>query len=276
VRLADFIATIAGAAIENAENFTKLQQLTEALEQRVRERTRDLEQGSQELARSNAELGQFAYVVSHDLQEPLRTIMSYCQLLQRRCGDQLDQQASEFVDLAVDGAQRMKQLIHDLLLYSRVGTHGRPFEPTDCNEVLRLALANLQTAVEEAGAVVTWAPLPRVLGDATQLMRVFQNLVGNALKFRGPQRPEIHVGVQRQDGQWLFSVRDNGIGIRAEDCERIFLIFHRLHTREEYEGTGIGLAICRKTIERHGGRIWVESEPGKGSVFYFTMPLSKD
>jgi two-component system sensor kinase len=276
VRLAEFIATIAGAAIENAENFLNLQQLTKALEQRVHERTEDLEHQSQELARSNAELEQFAYVVSHDLQEPLRSVTSYCQLLKHNAGDRLDERTTEYLNLAVDGARRMKQLIGDLLLYSRLGTRGTPAQRTDGNQILDLALANLQPRIAETRAVLTRDPLPTIVGNSTQLVQVFQNLLGNAIKFQGAGPPEVHVGVQADGPQWRFSVRDNGIGIAPEDAQRIFLIFQRLHNRDRYDGTGIGLAICKRVIEDHGGRIWVESQLGQGSSFYFTLPILDD
>jgi signal transduction histidine kinase len=272
-RLAEFIATIAGAALENAEGFAKLQRLNETLEQRVAERTADAEARAKELARSNTELEQFAYVASHDLQEPLRTVASFCQLLQRRYKDKLDEDAQQFIAFAVDGATRMKTLINDLLTYSRVGTRGKPFESTDLATILDRALFNLKMAIEESGAVITHDRLPVVVADGAQLTQLFQNLIGNAVKFRGDKRPRIHVGAELQGEHWLFSVRDEGVGIAPEHFERIFLIFQRLHTRQEYAGTGIGLAICKKTVERHGGRIWVESEPDKGSVFYFTIPL---
>jgi signal transduction histidine kinase len=276
LRLAEFVGTIAGAALENAENFADLQQMTRTLENRVQKRTADLERRSQELARSNAELQQFAHVASHDLQEPLRTVISYCQILKRRYGDQLDAAAGEFLEFAVDGAERMKTLIKDLLTFARVDTRGVEFRPTDCAEILNAALANLRTAIEETDTVITHDDMPRVMGDPTQLMQVFQNLIGNAVKFRAGRRPRIHVGAERRDGQWLLSVRDNGIGMLPEDRERVFLIFQRLHSRREYEGTGIGLAVCKKTIERHGGQIWVESELDKGSTFYFTLPRAED
>jgi hypothetical protein len=231
------------------------------------------EQAQKELARSNTELEQFAYVASHDLQEPLRMVTSYVQLLARRYKGQIDADADDFIDFAVDGAERMRILINDLLQYSRVTTHGKPFTPTNCTTTLHQALANLEVAIKESGAVITHDELPMVLGDETQLTRLLQNLIGNAIKFRKKEtRPEIHVSAERTTGEWTFSVCDNGIGIAPEYFERIFMIFQRLHSREEYTGTGIGLAVCKRIVERHGGRIWVESEPRKGSTFYFTIP----
>jgi len=231
-----------------------------------------LERQAEELARSNTELEQFAYIASHDLREPLRMVTSYLQLLQRRYKGQLNTDADEFIEFAVDGATRMRALINDLLTYSRVSTRAKPFEPTDCCAVLDHTLANLKIAIKENDAVVTCDDLPTVMADKVQLTQVFQNLVGNGIKFRSDRPPKVHVGVERNDGEWLFSVRDNGIGIDPQYFERIFLVFQRLHGRSEYPGTGIGLAVCRKVVERHGGRMWVESEPGQGSTFYFTIP----
>ena len=226
---------------------------------------------SDELERSNQDLEQFAYVASHDLQEPLRMVRSYVQLLQRRYGGKLDTDADEFIAFAVDGVERMQTLISDLLKLSRVGTRGKEFVPIFCEEVLDQALSNLEIAIRESGASITRDPLPTLRGDDTQLIQLFQNLIGNALKFSGDRRPEIHIAAKPRGRGWMFSVRDNGIGIDPKQAERVFLVFQRLHTREEYPGTGIGLAVCKKIVERHGGRIWVESAAGQGSVFCFTI-----
>ncbi len=231
-----------------------------------------LQKANDDLARSNTELEQFAYVASHDLQEPLRMVTSYLQLLERRYKGNLDDDAHEFIAYAVDGATRMKALINDLLSFSRVGTRGQPFELTDVQRVVDGALANLQIAMEESGAQVTCGALPTVMGDPSQLTQVFQNLIGNAIKFHGEQPPVVRIAAERQDDAWLFTVCDNGIGIEAAYFDRIFIIFQRLHGKQEYPGTGIGLALSRKVIQRHGGRLWVESQSGAGSTFYFTIP----
>ncbi|HKW37763.1 MAG TPA: ATP-binding protein [Burkholderiales bacterium] len=229
-----------------------------------------------ELARSNAELQQFAYVASHDLQEPLRMIGSYTQLLERRYGDKLDTEAREFMGFIVDGATRMKQLIEDLLAYSRVGTRGRELRAIQAQAALDRALVNLRAAIEASDAQITHDVLPEVNADDTQLAQLLQNLIGNAIKFRKKGEPlRIHVGAQDAGDEWRFSVSDNGIGIEPQYFERIFMVFQRLHTRDEYPGTGIGLAICKKVVDRHRGRIWIESAHGKGSTFFFTLPKTQ-
>ncbi len=230
-----------------------------------------LKQQAEELVRSNKELEQFAYVASHDLQEPLRMVSSYVQLIARRYQGQLDQEADEFIAYAVEGANRMKTLINDLLSFSRVGTRGKELVSISLETAFEHALANLKMRIEENGVAITHDPLPQVMADDGQMAQLFQNLIGNAIKFHSEAPPRIHVGVRRQGGFWLLSVKDNGIGIDPQFSERIFTIFQRLHSREEYEGTGIGLAICRKIVERHGGRIWIESQPGQGATFFFTL-----
>ncbi len=234
-----------------------------------------LERQHQELVRSNIELQQFAYIASHDLQEPLRMVTSYLQLLQLRYKEQLDQNANDFIGYAVDGATRMRTLINDLLVYSRVGTRGKPFALTDCDQVMQEAIANLKVTIADQEAIVTWDGLPKVIGDATQLTQLFQNLISNAIKFHRSEPPAVHIVAERQEQGWLFAVQDNGIGIEPQYAERIFEIFQRLHHRTDYPGTGIGLAICRKIVERHGGKIWIESEASQGTTFYFTIADSE-
>ncbi|MGI9149832.1 MAG: sensor histidine kinase [Chloroflexota bacterium] len=225
------------------------------------------------MERSNAELEQFAYVASHDLQEPLRMVASYTQLLARRYHGQLDEDADEFIEFAVDGARRMQELINDLLAYSRVGTRGLDLQPVDTGEVVDQVAIDLAAAIEETSASVTRDPLPVVLGDPTQLRQLFQNLIANSIKFHRPdQTPRVHISVRQEPGARHFSVTDNGIGIDPQYQERIFVLFQRLHTRAEYPGTGIGLAICKKIVERHGGNIWVDSAPGNGTTFRFSLP----
>ncbi|MHB1223582.1 MAG: sensor histidine kinase [Gemmatimonadaceae bacterium] len=240
----------------------------------------ELARRQEELARSNAELEQFAYVASHDLQEPLRMVASYTQLLARKYEGQLDERADRWIGYAVDGAYRMQALINDLLSLSRVGTHGREPELIDSSQALARALGSLTSAITESGARITSDPLPVVRADAGQLEQLFQNLVGNAIKFRRPDVPaEVRVSARRRStegrDEWIFSIADNGIGLDASYAEQVFTLFQRLHTREEYPGTGIGLAICRKIVERHGGRIWVESTPGVGATFNFTLPANE-
>jgi len=294
VALLESLAPLIGEAIHRFRAEAELSKYRDHLEELVKQRTGELQaansqlhteiaerrraedslrQTAEELARSNRDLEQFAYVASHDLQEPLRAVAGYVELLQHRYLDKLDEKALQFIAGASDGAARMQTLVVDLLAFSRVGTQGKSFERTDLNTLLDLALSSLKVSLQEAGAKVTADVLPVLDVDATQIAQLLQNLIGNAIKFRSDRPPEIRVGVKKRRGSWLFSVKDNGIGIEPQYRERIFLIFQRLHTRVKYPGTGIGLAICKKIVERHGGEIWVDSEPEKGSVFYFTIPL---
>jgi two-component system, chemotaxis family, sensor kinase Cph1 len=234
-----------------------------------------LQKYTQELARSNADLQQFAYVASHDLQEPLRMVASFTQLLARRYQGKLDADADEFIGYAVDGARRMQALINDLLAYSRVSTRSKEYAIVDCEAALEDVLGNLQTVIDETKAQVTHDPLPKVWADSWQLAQLLQNLLGNALKFRGSAPPRVHLSAQNSNGEWRFAVRDHGIGIDPQFADRIFAIFQRLHPAVEYPGTGMGLAIAKKIVERRGGRIWVESQEGKGATFYFTIPTTK-
>ena len=241
-----------------------------------RKAEKKLERTMEELKRSNQELEQFAYVASHDLQEPLRMVSSFTQLLKDQYEDTLDENALNYIDFAVDGANRMKLLINDLLDYSRVTTKANEFEEIDLERVLDEVLFNLELVIEDNQAVIIRKSLPHVRADFGQLVRVFQNLVGNALKYRSEKSPQIHISVQKEDINWLFKVKDNGIGIEPKNFKQIFKIFRRLHNRDEYNGTGIGLAITKRIIERHCGNIWVESELGNGSTFYFTIPINKN
>jgi light-regulated signal transduction histidine kinase (bacteriophytochrome) len=264
-------AQLVRAVLARAELLAMLDKKNQDLEAANEE----LAQRSQELARSNAELEQLAYIASHDLQEPLRMVASYLQLLEQRYGGRLDADAHEFIEFAVDGATRMQALIDDLLTYSRVGSSAKPLQPTDCAAVVQTALRSLRMSIEESGAQLRCGTLPVAMGDAAQLTQLFQNLMANAIKFRGQQAPRIAVEAEPEDGFWRFAVRDNGIGIAPEYFDRIFVMFQRLHNRSTYSGTGIGLAVCKKIVERHGGRIWVESMPGTGSTFQFTLPREK-
>ncbi|RJQ16118.1 MAG: HAMP domain-containing protein [Nitrospiraceae bacterium] len=227
----------------------------------------------EELKRSNEELEHFAYLASHDLKTPLLTVGSNLKLFHRRYAEKLNEEADRFIADAIKSTIRMEKLISDILAYSRVGTHGNPFGPVDCSEALSISLENLKIDVERSGAEITHDSLPAATGDPVQLVQLFQNLIGNALKFRGEEKPHIHLSAERKGKEWVFSVRDNGIGIPEEQTKKVFEIFHRYHG-EKYPGTGIGLATCKKIVERHGGRIWVESEPGRGSTFYFTLPAT--
>jgi signal transduction histidine kinase len=262
VELLDALKTLTNKMIDSTSD--EITQRKEAQEK--------LKETLAELGRSNTDLEQFAYVASHDLQEPLRMISSYVQLLARRYSGKLDADADEFIGFAVDGAARMQRLINDLLTYSRMGRRKKPFEPTDVNHVLSQTVVNLKNAIEESHAVITNDALPTVMADEAQVSQLLQNLVSNAIKFRSNGPPHIHISSQQENGQWIFSVSDDGIGIDPQYHERIFAIFQRLHGRTEYDGTGIGLSVCKSIVERHGGKIWLESEFGKGSTFYFSIP----
>lgn len=244
----------------------------EKLEDLVTERTKELEKTAMELARSNHELEQFAYVASHDLQEPLRMVASFTQLLEDRYGDKLDQKAHQYIGFAVDGAHRMQRLINDLLTYSRVGTRAKPFEPVDLNETLAEVLKTLGREIERTHASVTVMKMPTIYAERIQMGQVFQNLLSNALKFHGERELAIAISARDDGGTWTFSVKDNGIGIEPQYFERIFIVFQRLHERDAYPGSGIGLSIVKKIVERHRGRVWIESKLGEGTTFHFSIP----
>jgi PAS domain S-box-containing protein len=227
---------------------------------------------AEQLQQSNLDLQQFASVASHDLQEPLRTIATFCDMLHRSYHGRFDAQADQWLTFVMDGARRMQALVQDLLAYSRLESRAQPWETVHCGEVFKKAAANLQSSIEETGATLTCDNLPDVQGEPAQLAQLFQNLLSNAIKFRGPQPPRIHASAEPSDDVYVFSISDNGLGIDPKHHERIFELFKRLHPADRYPGTGLGLAICRKVVIRHGGRIWVESEPGKGSTFRFTIP----
>ncbi len=254
VELVQAIGNVVTVAIENARLF------------------RQLSKNAQELERSNADLQHFAYIASHDLQEPLRMVSSYMQLLSRRYQGKLDADADEFIGFAVDGAKRMQALINALLSYSRVGTQGKALEPTDCEKILDDTLQALKNAIADSGAQISRAALPTVMADATQLGQLFQNLIANAIKFRNHHAPVVRISAERKGAEWAFTVADNGIGFEPEYADRVFVMFQRLHGKDAYPGTGIGLAVCKKIVERHGGKIWVESKPGEGASFHFTLP----
>ena len=243
------------------------------LRQERKRAERELAQKVEELARSNRELEYFAYVASHDLQEPLRMVATYTQLLAERYRGKLDPQAEKYIHYAVDGAKRMQTLSQDLLAYSRIGRQDTKMAPVDCNLILQQALESLQVSIRESGAVLTYGRLPKVIGNNSQLLQVFSNLIANAIKFRGRDKPKVHISAATQAGEYLFSVRDNGIGIAPENAQEVYVIFRRLHTRDEYPGNGIGLAMCRKIVEQHGGKISVTSREGHGSTFTFTLPV---
>lgn len=258
------IVGIAVDITERKQAEEELQKHKDNLEEMIDERTK-------ELARSNTELEQFAYIASHDLQEPLRMVTSYMHLLEKRYKQSLDDDAQDFINFAVDGAKRMQILIQDLLRYSRVTSTKNKLEPTSCQTVLKNALYNLEVAIKDTGAKITYTDLPVVMGDSTLLIQLFQNLIGNAIKFHGERTPEIHISTEKQKNLWKILIKDNGIGIKEEYFKRIFQIFQRLHGRNQYEGTGIGLAVCKKIIEQHNGTIDIKSEPNKGTIFSFTL-----
>jgi PAS domain S-box-containing protein len=251
----------------------KLKEAHDNLEQKVKERTEELLKSNTELRRSNEELERFAYVSSHDLQEPLRMVTLYSQLLERRYKNSLDDDADDFIEYIVENAKRMKQLIDDLLEYSRLSSQTKEFEKVNLEKVLDTVFKNLSISIIENNVKVTYESLPSVLADQNQMLQVFQNLITNAIKFRGHKSPEINISAHKDENEWIFSVSDNGIGIKLEHQKQIFVVFKRLHTKDEYPGSGIGLSITQKIIKQHGGKIWVESEPGKGSTFYFTIPV---
>ena len=252
-----------------------LLRLPDAVRRALREKKLrdDNRQAQEELARSNRDLEQFAYVASHDLQEPLRMVAAYTQLLSQRYQGKLDENADKYIHYAVDGALRMQTLVQDLLAFSRVGREGNQARLVEVNLAVQSALINLQNSIQESDAQVHYGQLPTIMADHSQLAQLFQNLIGNAMKFRGKESPRITISAEKKDREWIFSVADNGIGIAPEYAETIFVIFKRLHTREEYSGSGIGLAICKKVVEQHGGRIWMESDPGRGSTFKFALPI---
>jgi signal transduction histidine kinase len=273
LELIDSAADLASVAIEHKRAEQAVREARDELELRVQQRTEELARSNAALEESNRELQQFAYIASHDLQEPLRMVASYCDLLKRRYHGQLDEDADDFINFALDGAARMQTLIRDLLEYSRLQTEARPYEDTDCGTLVADVIKNLAVSIQAAGATVTFDSLPTVTGSPSQLAAVFQNLIENAIKYHGPEPPNVHVSAERKNEQCVFAVRDNGIGIDARHIDRIFTVFRRLHSHDEIPGTGIGLAICKRAVERHGGQIWAESQLGGGSTFYFTIPL---
>jgi len=268
-----FIANVQGNIIYNdKKNTVGITASFIDITERVKAK-KQLKKSMEELKRSNQELEQFAYIASHDLQEPLRMVSSFTQLLQKRYQDKLDEEANEFIDYAVNGAKRMQHLINDLLTFSRVGTRGKPFELTDMNKILENVLRNLNFKIKENNVEINYDVLPTIKVDKSQMNRVFQNLISNAIKFRREDvPPKIDISFEETDTEWIFSIKDNGIGVDPQFFDKIFVIFQRLHKRGEYEGTGIGLAVCKKIIERHGGDIWVESENQDGSTFFFSLP----
>jgi PAS domain S-box-containing protein len=293
VEFVESLAPLIGEAVRRFQAEAELAEYRDHLEELVQQRTSELEAANaklrqeivqrevaeeallhtaEELKRSNLDLEQFGYVASHDLQEPLRAVGGYVRLLEHRFPEKVDAKTREYIDGAAEGAVRMEQLITDLLALSRVSTGGGAFRRTELEGPLNAVVRNLQFSIRAANAAVTHDPLPTLTVDESQMAQLFQNLIGNALKFRSERPPQIHIGARPEEGRWVVWVRDNGIGIEAQYFERIFQVFQRLHTRKKYPGTGIGLAVCKKIVERHRGRIWVESQPGEGSAFFFSLP----
>jgi signal transduction histidine kinase len=283
-QLTDQVRTVAAGdfdhqlSVERPAELAELSSHIDSMRRRVVTNWRKAEEQADELRRSNGELEQFAYVASHDLQEPLRKVASFTQMLEQRYGNQLDDRAKQYIHYAVDGAKRMQLLINDLLDFSRVGRVTGERTVIDSGEALATAVDNLSAAIEDSGAVVTHDDLPKILGNAGQLTQLFQNLIENAIKFRSEEAPRVHIGAKRVGEMWEFSCSDNGIGVEAKYSDRIFLIFQRLHPRDVYPGTGIGLALCRKIVEYHGGRLWLDGGggEGQGATFRWTMPAAGD
>ncbi|HRX77741.1 MAG: PAS domain S-box protein [Planctomycetaceae bacterium] len=273
LEIIEISAQLAGIAIEHDRTKTLLRDINESLERRVARRTKALAEANKELVRSNDELRQFAYIASHDLQEPIRMVTNFGQLLQKRMPADVDPETMEWLGFVVEGGQRMQTLIHDLLEYSEIDYQSRPYQAVKLDRVVQLVLTNLRASVRDTKAEITFGELPTVVGDKPQLVQLLQNLISNAIKFHDQPPPKIEIGAVLQGNEWLLSVRDHGIGIDPDHYDRVFEFFRRLHNRDRFPGTGIGLAICKRVVERHGGRIWVESTSGEGSTFYFTLPV---
>ncbi|MFI6711968.1 ATP-binding protein [Nonomuraea sp. NPDC050478] len=285
-RLTEQVRTVAGGdfdhrlGVERPAELAELSSHIDSMRRRILSAWRTASDQADELRRSNGELEQFAYVASHDLQEPLRKVASFTQMLEQRYENELDDRARQYIHYAVDGAKRMQLLINDLLDFSRVGRVGGEKAPMDSGVAVRAALDNLSAAIEDAGATVTTGELPRVTGSPSQLTQLFQNLIENAVKFRGDEPPHVRIEAVERDGMWEFSCSDNGIGVDPKYADRIFLIFQRLHPRDVYAGTGIGLALCRKIVDYHGGRLWLDGDSGetggRGTTFRWTLPAAGD
>ena len=269
----EFAAQLAAIAIEHDQTQQILQDINKSLERSVAERTRDLAAANAALIRSNDELRQFAYVASHDLQEPLRMVTAFGQLLRSKLANRLDSEEQEWLGYVIEGGIRMQDLVNDLLDYSRIESQARPFQNVELRDAVSTAVTNLRQSIKDTGAKITLDQLPTVVADGPQIVQLLQNLISNGIKFHDQPPPRIHVTAEQRDKDWLISVRDHGIGIEPRYLECIFDFFKRVHSRDRFPGTGIGLPICKRVVERHGGRIWVESTPGQGSEFFFTLPL---